>query len=270
MTRAAEIAGDLDLFLARAAFTIEYDCTVPEIRARPQLRFDDARYLPLVERLEHNGESYAPISLDLGYGVLTGPNMGGKTAALRTCGFLAACVATGVPVPARTASCSLFDAIVWLGADGAAGESGPESLLSAFGREIVAVRESLDRGAVRSLVLLDEFARTTAPDAGRALLIALLRMLAQHPSIVLATTHFSNVAGPAGYAHFAVAGLRAIPLPEPGESLASTLDRLAAAMDYSIECVGDDRAGTQDALTLAALLGIPQPIIDAAREYIPR
>jgi hypothetical protein len=264
---ACERLGALDCFVARARFAQRYGAIAPEITSGAHLEFRAARYLPLAENLQRHGRAYAPISLDLeGAGVVTGPNMGGKTAALRTCGFVAACVALGVPVPAEAARVPLFDEIVWLGGETQSQGAARESLLSAFGAEVVTLCEFLERKSPRALVLLDEFARTTSPEEGRALLVAVLGRLAESGACAFAATHFAHVARAAGVAGYAVVGLRDVPqsggAPLP---LDAALERIAAAMDYEIHRADGAEAARADALALAEVLGLEPALVARAR-----
>ena len=258
--------GELDLLIARALFAQRYGCVVPEIASDVTLAFDSARYLPLEAELIERGFAYVPISLDLdGPAVVTGPNMGGKTAALRTTGFLAACVALGLPVPARVARIPLVSEIAWLGF----GTDIEHEGLSAFGAEVVALRTFLDAPPERPLVLADEFARTTSPPEGRALLVALLKILAARKTLALATTHFSGVAIAAGIAHLAMGGLRGgivsdgVPLDLP-----AALVRIAQAMDYRPFRVDEEGPIHSDALALAQALGLDEKLVACARETL--
>jgi hypothetical protein len=265
LARATDALGEIDSLAARVHFAQRYAAALPEIGPEGRLTFEDARFLPLEAILRERGHRYATISLQLDrVGVLTGPNMGGKTAALRTCGFVAACVALGVPVPARSASVPLFDEIVWIGLG-----SGPEDegLLSAFGREVIELREFFERTAPRPLVLIDEFARTTSPREGRALLVALLEVLQKRGACALAATHLAHVAEVARVGHYAIAGLRELPARDGAEALEldAALERIARVMDYSIARVGESDTPHADALALADVLGLDSELIARAR-----
>jgi dsDNA-specific endonuclease/ATPase MutS2 len=261
LSAALDALGAVDSFVARVRFAQTYETCVPEIVDRPFLRFEEARFLPLDASLLEHGRTYVPISLQLdGVGVITGPNMGGKTAALRTCGFLAACVAFGLPVPAKAASLSLFNEIAWVGA-GSELEGGP--LLSAFGAEITEMRGFFERNPSRTLLLIDEFARTTTPREGRALLIALLERLRAYNACVFAATHLEHIAHDAGAAHYAITGLRE-PLAGIGAllDLESALARIASVMDYRIVRVEEQTPSCADAIALARALGLDGEIIE--------
>ena len=135
---ARSAAGRSDGFLARVRFAQRHATCVPELVDDPLVAIDGASFLPLEARLRAGRRRYIPIALDLrGVGVVTGPNMGGKSAALRTCGFAAACAALGVPLPARSGRIALFDEIAWVGLGAEIEERADRTLLSAFGREVV-------------------------------------------------------------------------------------------------------------------------------------
>jgi DNA mismatch repair protein MutS2 len=259
---AVHALGELDRTLARAAFTARWGGCVPELCAT-RFAFSEASFVPLRAALADDGHAYTPISLELhGTAVLTGPNMGGKSAALATCGFLAACVAAGVPPPARDATLPLLGSIVWIGSEPAS-ESG--RLLSAFGAEVVRARDALAAVDSPALLLVDEFARTTGPREGRALLVAFVEALAAKGTFALVTTHFEGVALTAGVEHLTITGLgeRSLDL-RAAPDLHAALDVIAAAMDYRISAVDGAARSPSDALAVAGLLGLDPAIVERA------
>jgi DNA mismatch repair ATPase MutS len=259
---AAGAVGELDVTTGAVRFAQTHQCTAPVVTREPALSFERARFLPLEAELTVAGRRYVPIDLDLhGAAVLTGPNMGGKSLALRTCGFFALCAAFGLPVPAARAQSALFDQIAWLGT-GLQERAG--GLLSSFAREVTALGEILSRSAPRLLILVDEFARTTTPHEGKALVVALTQRLRQRNACALVATHLQGVAVAAGVAHFAVRGLKGIDMPPAASDRKSALDALAAAMDYTIAEVSGDEAPHADAIALAELLGLDSEFVKAA------
>ena len=258
--------GDLDVRLAQVRFTKQYACVPAQIAGERTLRFSNARYLPLQSELEAQGRRYEPISIDLSdAAVLTGPNMGGKSVALRTCGFLALLASFGIPVPAQEARCGLFDEIAWLGI-GAQEELG--GLLSSFAREVVRLNEILARPASSALLLIDEFARTTTPHEGKALLVALIRALRRRGRLAFIATHLAGIASEAQARHFAVRGLRDVPKAAPAGDLRAALASLADSMDYAVTEVGDGTKGQADAVALAHLLGLDDEIVAEAAHLL--
>ncbi len=254
--------GELDVLLAAARFVRRYQCTPATISPEPALAFERARFLPLEVELGAVGRRFAPLDLQLhDVAVLTGPNMGGKSVCLQTCGFIALCAAFGLPVPAARAHTALFDQIAWLGLGR---ETQIGGLLSSFAREVLELKAILARGASRLLILADEFARTTTPHEGRALLIALLERLREGEACGILATHLAGIAASAGVRHFAVRGLAGIPRRPPSEDVAEALSALAGAMDYTIAEVAGDERPRADAIALTALLGIDRELVDAA------
>ncbi|HKU81513.1 MAG TPA: hypothetical protein VJP76_05010 [Candidatus Tumulicola sp.] len=265
---AANACGEIDVSIAAARFSQRYDCRAAEIAGDATLTFEGGRFLPLAVRLEGEGRAFVPLDVDLhDVAALTGPNMGGKSVCLRTCGFVALCAALGLPVPARRARVALFDDVAWLGA-GADDDDRAGGLLSSFAREVVRVRDVLERPAQHRLVLLDEFARTTTPAEAKALLVALLERLRALGACGLAATHLAGVAEAAGVRHFAVRGLLGATGSAPPGDLQAALTALAAAMDYSIAEVRGEAAAGSDALELAALLGLDQRLVGQARRHL--
>jgi len=262
VTAVTRALGALDRLLARVAFAQRWGGCIPELRTTG-IVFADATFAPLAAALAARGHRYTPLSLALaGVAVLTGPNMGGKSAALATAGFVCACAAFGVPPPAASASIPLLETIVWLGGDGPAERT---RLLSSYAAEIVRAQRALGGASPRALVLVDEFARTTGPREGRALLIAFAEALRSRAAFALAATHFDGVAEAAQVEHLRIAGLRHRAIAAiDGADLDAALDAINAAMDYRVV---DARTGdpASDALALAQLLGFDAALVERAR-----
>jgi hypothetical protein len=260
---ALRVLGELDHRLARVAFAQRWGGCVP-VLASDGVAFEQAVFAPLADALGERGYRYTPISLQLsGAAVLTGPNMGGKSAALATAGFLSACVALGVPPPARSAMVPLFGAIVWIGGDGPHERT---RLLSSYAAEIVRARDTLAQASPRTLILVDEFARTTGPREGRALLIAFVEALRDRGAFALIATHFDGIAEAARVAHLRIAGLREGELGTvSADDLDAALDAINRAMDYRVVDARDG-AAMSDALALARLLGFDATVIARARD----
>lgn len=268
LERGARELGELDVILAAARFTRRFACVSARVASRPILSFTRARFLPLAVELEQAGRSFTPLDLALDdVAVLTGPNMGGKSVCLQTCGLVALCAAFGLPVPADRATVGLFDEIACLGIG-----SDPElgGLLSSFAKEVLRLREIFERAAPRLLVLIDEFGRTTTPHEGKALSVALLARLRERSARGVLATHLGGVARQAGARHFAVHGLRGIPERPAGSDLHEALETLAASMDYTIAEVSSDSDARADAIALTALLGMDRGFVDAAYKALSR
>jgi DNA mismatch repair protein MutS2 len=264
LDRATRRLGETDVLVSAARFARTYECRPARIVRESAVRFQAGRFLPLADELESSGRHFTPIDVELhDVAVLTGPNMGGKSVCLRTCGLVVLCASFGLPVPASGAETALFDEVVWLGIG--ADEGGSGGLLSSFAREVVRLRDVMARPARKTFVLADEFARTTTPHEGKALLIALIEALRARGACGMVATHLGGIAGDAGARHFAVRGLRGIPDRPATADLSEALTALARSMDYTIaEVSSGEEAARADAIALAALLGLDGGLIDAA------
>jgi DNA mismatch repair protein MutS2 len=117
--------------------------------------------------------------------LISGPNTGGKTVALKTIGLLALMTHAGLPVPAEEAEYPMFDEVL---ADIGDHQSLAESL-SSFSAHILAVRSMLEQATGDSLVLLDELGRATDPEEGGALGVTVLETFRARGAFTLASTH---------------------------------------------------------------------------------
>ena len=194
---AAEIAGSvqalsrLELLFGKAEFALEFRCIVPRL-GPPESRkivLRGARHPLLEDILKGQRKTVVPVSLELSAAqntlLISGPNTGGKTVALKTIGLLALMTHAGLPVPAEHAEFPLFDDVL---ADIGDHQSLAESL-SSFSSHIVAVRSMLERATGESLVLLDELGRATDPAEGGALGVTVLETFRARGAFTLASTH---------------------------------------------------------------------------------
>jgi len=187
----AEALGRLELIFAKAEFAIDFECTVPRIspEGARQLVVVDARHPLLQDILRRHKKNVVPVSLALDQKertlLISGPNTGGKTVALKTVGLLALMAHAGLPVPAKDTEFPLFDEVL---ADIGDHQSIQESL-SSFSAHIVTLREMLERATPDSLVLVDELGRATDPEEGGALGVAVLEAFQRFGAFTLASTH---------------------------------------------------------------------------------
>ena len=255
---ALDIVARLDLDVAKARYSSALRA-IPPVMEEVEVGSDEgedhaespapARRLRL-SRARHpllTGE-VVPISLTLdserGVLLVTGPNAGGKTVALKTVGLLAMMAHAGLHVPADDARFAGFDGIY---ADIGDQQSIQQSL-STFSSHITNLINIMRRATGRSLVLVDELGTSTDPEEGAALASAVLRHFQRMGVFLIGTTHQRGVA-------------RTVQ-EHPGMVNASVdLDPTTLAPTYQLT-VG--LPGRSYALTIASRLGLPQEVIDDA------
>ncbi len=212
ITATAAALGELELLFAKAEFARDFGCCVPRlsplpvvaVQSRPEPRpkeavtsrrliLREARHPLLEDILRRQRKAVVPVSLSLDENertlLISGPNTGGKTVALKTVGLLALMTHAGLPVPAAAAEFPLFDDIL---ADIGDHQSLQESL-SSFSAHIVSLRGMLERATRDSLVLVDELGRATDPEEGGALGVAVLDAFRSRGAFTLASTHLMTM-----------------------------------------------------------------------------
>ncbi len=192
-----DILARLDVISAKARYGVRSEGVVPRINDSPVFRIRKGRH-PLLDwkfRKRADGSSVVPMDLSMGGDgvttiVVTGPNAGGKTVALKTVGLMTALALCGIPVPAEEGT-ELF---VPTGIFADIGdEQSIEDDLSTFSshmKQIVIILREAERGA---LVLLDELGGGTNPSDGEAIALAVLRRLTSVRALTLATTHHGGL-----------------------------------------------------------------------------
>src|SRR6267142_1667334 len=190
---AAETIGGLDSVFARARFARDFDAAMPEFTANAELRLQAARHPVLEDKLRKENRAIVPMSLALGGDervlVISGPNTGGKTVALKTTGIAVLSAQSGIPVAAQRAVLPLFDRVLVDIGD----EQSIAADLSTFSSHMLNLKSMLQAATPQSLVLADEMGTGTAPEEGAALAVALLDEFRAKNCIVLATTHHDRL-----------------------------------------------------------------------------
>lgn len=250
LTRSVGALAELDLQLAKARLATQQRASRPELRDfdhrapnEPVVRLVQARH-PLL------GPDAVPLTLELGRDfdilVITGPNTGGKTVALKTVGLLTLMAQAGLYLPASDGCIvTVFRSVHADIGD----EQSIEQSLSTFSSHVSHIVAMLREADDRSLVLLDELGAGTDPQEGAALARALLEHLRQRRVYCIATTHYSELKL---YAHAA---------PRV-ENASVEFDPLTLRPTYRL-IVG--QPGRSNALQIAERLGIPRAILERAR-----
>jgi DNA mismatch repair protein MutS2 len=190
---AAETIAELDGVFARARFARDFDAAMPEFSATNELRLEGACHPVLDDKLRKENRAIVPMTLALGGEervlVISGPNTGGKTVALKTTGMAALAAQSGIPVAAQRAILPLFDRVLVDIGD----EQSIAADLSTFSAHMLNLKTMLEAATPHSLVLVDEMGTGTAPEEGAALAVALLDEFRAKNCIVLATTHHDRL-----------------------------------------------------------------------------
>ncbi len=260
-----EALAELDLALAKAKYAFEIKAVEPALldKATPgvaakrpdaeQVRFPDYLHLLRARHPLLPAETVVPIDVHLGGEfailVVTGPNTGGKTVALKTVGLLAAMAQAGLQIPA--AEGSALRVFAGLHAD-IGDEQSIEQSLSTFSSHMTNITAMLAEADDKSLVLLDELGAGTDPTEGSALARAILSKLLQRRIPAMITTHYTE--------------LKLFAQITPGvENAAVEFDVRTLSPTYELT-IG--LPGRSNAFAIASRLGLPRPIIEQARELI--
>jgi len=193
LLEAAETIAALDGIFARGRFARDFDAAMPEFSELSELRLVDARHPVLEDKLRREDRAIVPMSLALGGAekvlVISGPNTGGKTVALKTTGLAALSAQSGIPVAAQRAVLPIFDRVLVDIGD----EQSIAADLSTFSAHMLNLKTMLELATPQSLALVDEMGTGTAPEEGAALAVALLDEFRAKNCIVLATTHHDRL-----------------------------------------------------------------------------
>jgi DNA mismatch repair protein MutS2 len=260
---AARVGGEFDALQACAQFHSLVGASRPIFNDDHILEVIDGRHPLLDERLaparaeefgeEPSDRKVIPISVKLDRAstalVISGPNAGGKTVALKTTGLLVAMAMSGLPVAAAdgTTIPIVDDFHVLIGDDQSVLEH-----LSTFSAYLVRLRRVLERATNRSLVLLDELGSGTDPEEGSAIATAIIEHLLDTGALMIVTTHLSALKS------FAVNDKRIV-------NASMEFDAATAHPTYRMIA---GIPGRSRAIDVAQMIGLPNAIIDRAREHL--
>ncbi|QNM14929.1 MULTISPECIES: endonuclease MutS2 [Fusobacterium] len=237
----------LDMLNARASFGIEKKCVIPNINNREILSLVDARH-PFIPE-----DKIVPLSFEIGKDyetlLITGPNTGGKTVALKTAGLLTLMALSGIPIPAHEhTSIGFFTSVFADIGD----EQSIEQSLSSFSAHLKNIQFILDNITKSSLVLLDELGSGTDPTEGSAFAMAVIDYLKDRKCRSIITTHYSEVKAH-GYNEEGI------------ETASMEFDVNTLSPTYKL-LIGIP--GESNALTIAKRLGVSEEVIAKAKSYI--
>jgi len=260
ISRNIELIAEIDLALAKARYAREGKATEPVIVAAGTsheaegdgpagvLRLLEARHPLLAKKA-------VPLSVEIGRDfsilVITGPNTGGKTVALKTIGLLSLMAQAGLPIPALPEShIPLFDGVFADIGD----EQSIEQTLSTFSWHIGNIVRIINSATAKSLVLLDELGTNTDPGEGSALARSILLHFLSQRTMTVATTHYTE--------------LKALAHTTDGlQNAALDIDPVTMTPTYHLT-VGIP--GGSNALATAARLGLPAEIVTSAGDMLSK
>lgn len=256
---ALDVVARLDLITAQARFSRDYRMSAPQLNTEGRLWLQQARH-PLLEHLFRTNPSadqtprqVVPIDVRLGFHfnilIITGPNTGGKTVALKTTGLLCLMAQSGLHIPAAPGS--LVPVFRHILAD-IGDEQSLEQSLSTFSAHMSRIASILQTATADSLVLLDELGSGTDPTEGAALGRAILDQLDQIGCRAMVTTHLGDLKT------YAFSNPRA-------ENGAVEFDVETLRPTYRLH-IG--QFGMSNALTIARRLQLPPELLQRAARYL--
>ena len=238
---------EIDVLLAKARLALDLKAFKPAVRTDDSFSLIRARH-PLIDP-----KKCVPVDIALGRDydslIITGPNTGGKTVTLKTAGLLCAMAQCGFLIPAdeRSEICVFDEFLVDIG-----DEQSIEQSLSTFSSHMKNIIEILAKADSNSLVLFDELCAGTDPTEGAALAISILTSLHKLRVTTVATTHYSE--------------LKIFALSTEGvQNACCEFDVATLAPTYRL-LIGIP--GKSNAFAISGKLGLPQYIIDGAKESL--
>ncbi len=189
-----DILVQIDSLYARARYANQYSCFRPALNREGELLLKKARHPLLISREVQHAQPVVPLELHLEQKertlLISGPNAGGKTVLLKTVGLVSLMAQSGIFPPVNEgSSLPLFDEVITAIGD----EQSIDKDLSTFSGHVWDLKQALEDGTPRSLILLDEVGVGTDPAEGAALASAVLERLTSLGCLTLCTTHYGEL-----------------------------------------------------------------------------
>ena len=242
-----DLVAKLDFAFAKGEYGIETESVCARLNSNGLISLRKARH-PLIDK-----DRVVPVDISIGekYNTLivTGPNTGGKTVSLKTCGLLALMTMSGLAIPAGDGSeVCVYDRVLADIGD----EQSIEQSLSTFSAHVSHIVFILKNIKGRSLVLLDELGSGTDPAEGAALAVSIIDELRSKNCITMATTHYKE--------------LKSYAVETEGVMNASCeFDTETLAPTYRL-IIG--RPGSSNAFVISKRLGLPDRILENAKSNL--
>ncbi len=245
--------GLFDIRRAKALLAASWDGIAPTQADEGVIDLVDARNPELVLHLGDAGRTVVPLTVKLGGEatmlVISGPNAGGKSVAMKSIGLCAWLLACGIPIPAAPES--RFDRFDRMLAD-IGDEQSVEDDLSTFSSRLARTREMVERADPRTLVLIDEAGTGTDPQEGAALAQAALEVLHKAKARVVVTTHHAALKL---FAHETAGVVNAM----------MRFDEATLSPTYQFE---EGLPGASYAFEIADRMGLPPKVVARGRDIL--
>jgi DNA mismatch repair ATPase MutS len=262
-----DVATAFDLAWARARMAHELGLVRPCLHVKNEIHISKGRFAPCEAICAKHGILYTPLdaSFESGATVIFGPNMGGKTVVLQTTAFLQLAAQTGLFVPAEEFKTRIFQCFHYIG------ENHHGQIfrgLSGFGVEmeqLMRAWQNINADTKGTMLLMDEFARTTSSGEAEAILAAVLEAISQKTNTVaLCSTHSHRLPRLPGISFLRMAGLEQKNIPT--QLGTDKIKEIAQHMTYSL--MADDGKQTSDAIAIAQMLGMDKGLLERAEEFL--
>lgn len=247
------LLGKMDFIMAKARYALSLGADMPNIAKRPEIEWYGAVHPVLLQNLRNQGRETVPLNIRLDgrkrFLVISGPNAGGKSVALKTVGIVQYMFQCGIlPTLYSNSHMGIFDRIFIDIGD----EQSIENDLSTYSSHLRNMRYFLLHAGNRSLVLIDEIGSGTEPTIGASLSQAILTELARSRCFGIVTTHYHSLKRFAEEQEAFVNG-------------AMLYDRQKLQPTFQLS-IGT--AGSSFALEIASKIGLPRNVIEAAKQEV--
>lgn len=252
--------GRLDMLIARARLAKMLSLTRP-LTEEENISYTGLRNPQIAEALKQSKREFQPVDIAVAEGVtvITGANMAGKSVVLKTVGLAQLMAQFGYFVAADKACITPVQEVL-----SSIGDAQDElEGLSSYAAEMLRINDIIGkkRDGMRLLALIDEPARTTNPEEGKALVNAIIELLSGPGSYTLLTTHYSGLTAPCR--RLRVRGFR----EEKAAGHRLTAATVNDFIDYTLE-PSDATEVPREALRIARLIGVDDTVADTAAKYL--
>ncbi|TAF33154.1 MAG: endonuclease MutS2 [Cytophagales bacterium] len=247
------LAAELDFIRAKAAFSRKIKANTPIIQEQKGFKWFNVYHPLLFLTLQEQDKIIIPYDIELNDKqrilLISGPNAGGKSVCLKTVGLVQYMFQTGLPITAQEGSkIGVFKNLFIDIGD----EQSIENDLSTYSSHLRNMKQFLFFGNKHSLCLIDEFGTGTEPQVGAAVAEAILEQINRQQCFGVITTHYSNLKTLAQHTE----GIR-------NAAMRFDADNLEPLYELEI-----GRPGSSFALDIASKIGLPGPILEAARKKV--